>query len=116
MKGCYIILEIIMAKSFLRAINSRYYPLYANIDEGSGRLRMGLTTLQKFCPQARINSVVKLRISISNELSIIVLCTIWPDSEYSLADDCICLDDTVQLGNDWCGIWVEGCAEVWKLK
>ena len=93
-------------------INTRYYPPYADVDEGSARLRVGIATVQKHFPQARINSVIKLRIHISSSKSIIVICTIWPDSEKILGIGEVCVDDAVQVGQQWEGEWLQGKAEV----
>lgn len=110
----------------LRVINVKFYPPYSSSDEGSGRARVSMATAQKHFPQARLNSIVKLRLHFptyhddTEKETTIILCSIWPDSERVLGVDQICVDDSVHCvaNNSSVAIcwpaedWMEAKAEV----
>lgn len=95
----------------ITAINSDAVPSYAFLDKGSGRCRISNRSLQQLCPNAKIGSVLKLKLFAalaSGKLGAytLVLCTIWPDTLQMIEDNSICLDASIfindtALDSDW---------------
>lgn len=96
----------------LKALHCDSVISYREIDQDSARCRIGVSTLQQFCPQGRIGSIVKIQLYSETGTPVTCLCTLWPDTRSALEESCICISPVVTLSSNSCSNWMELDCEV----
>lgn len=78
-----------------------------------GKARCRLSKRSFYALGMKVGSIVVIAFELDN-LTVKVLCTVWPDNENILEEKQICFDDTVRLGGKG-GSWVDCCCQISEI-
>jgi hypothetical protein len=77
----------------LRAVNVLRFPVYSSLDRLTGRCRISGKSLKSLFPKGiKTGSVLKLKLDQVHTSTLIIYCSLWPDTQQALSEDSMCLD------------------------
>ena len=81
----------------LVAVRAAHYFPYSSADNGTGRCRISKQCFRSL--GVRVGWIIKLLLKIKANLNVLVLCVVWADTNDSIGDTVICVDDAVYQGS-----------------
>lgn len=80
------------------ALHVSQLPNYERVDGGRARCRISPSSTIVRMPNIRIGRLVRIRITLKDQTSFDVVCSLWPDSDRALETNQIVIDDSVVVG------------------
>ena len=81
------------------ALHVSQLPNYERVDAGRARCRISPSSTIVRLPNIRMGRLVRIRITLKDQTSFDVVCSLWPDSDRALEPNQIVIDDSVVLGD-----------------